>query len=174
MAKILAGPPRDEAGIPVGIGRRTDAQQARTAVTAHVEFEPAIGAAGEHVATRLHGRLEAARHPQFRPRFHHDLAAEHEAAQLRGEVARIGIGQQQPEVLRVHPQQREQRHHAPPRRQPAVPVPMPDGQRGDVPHELRLGESRRVAPGQGQDAVPGQFTQAGGGVGQVVGHGCGT
>ena len=79
----------------------------------------------------------------------HQLAAEHVTLQFRREIGRIGIRQQQPQRLGIPFQQGEQGDHPAFRGQPAVPLPVADGQGGHLVHELRLGEGGRIAAGDG-------------------------
>jgi hypothetical protein len=149
-------------------------RSARAAIAAGIQLDSVRGVAIDRSAGSACRRGESAGHVQVLAHGERDLAAEDVASQLRGQGLRLGIRQQQPERLFVEFEQREQRDQAPLGRQPAVPLPLPGRQAGDIVHALRLREYSRIAAGKRQYAVAGQRLEGVPGRLRVVGHGVGT
>lgn len=76
------------------------------------------------------------------------LAAEHETAELRGDLGRVAVRQQHQQVCIVLTQECEDGNHAPLRRQPRVPLPLPNRQRLYVIGKLGMRKRHCIRTGQ--------------------------
>ena len=90
--------------------------------------------------------------------------------QLRRNRIGVAIGEHHHDALSVQPQQLEHSNGAALGRQPGTPLPMPQGQGGDIAGELGMGERGRIGTAETEQLVTGEARKAGEIGGQVVRH----
>lgn len=175
VAQVGLAPGQGESGLIGFIAGRervgaANAQGARQGIAAQVQL-PAVacGLRNRRAAGGL-GRGERASRRQIAAHLHLHLAAEHEALQLRRNRIGIAVSQHQHHVVVGQPKQLEHRQGTALGAQPGTPLPVLQGQGGDIAAELGVGKESRIRALQAQQLVAGQARISDESRGQVVRH----
>ena len=150
--------------------RRPDAQGARQGVAAQVQLPAVTCSVRDRGAAGSLGCSERTGHGQIAAHLYLHLATEHEALQLRRNRIGIAVGQHQHHVIVGQPEQLEHCQGAALGTQPGAPLPVQQGQGGDIAAELGVGEGGRIRALQAQQLVAGQARISDESRGQVVRH----